>query len=336
MVLHVDLDQFVVAVELLRHPELRGKPVLVGTGGPDQRGVVAGASYEARERGVHSGTPLRTAAARCPEAVFLLADQDAYLDSSAAVMQALGEVGGVLEVAGWDEAFLLVTTANPQQFSRQVQQLVHARTQLHCSVGIGDNKLRAKIASALAKPAGVFRLDAGNWVAVMADKPTEALLGVGLKTARRLEANGIRTVGELARAGLAEMAAVFGPNIGPWLVATAYGYDSSPVTDAPYQPRSHGHEVTYQQDLQDPAAVRDEVVRLAALVVADLDREGLLARRVVVKVRDSRFATSTHGVTLPEPTRRREALERAAVAALERFRLVSPLRLIGVRAELVN
>src|SRR5690606_12593179 len=156
VVLHVDLDQFVVAVELLRHPELRGKPVLVGTGGPDQRGVVAGASYEARERGVHSGTPLRTAAARCPEAVFLLADQDAYLDSSAAVMQALGEVGGVLEVAGWDEACLLVTTANPQQFSRQVQQLVHARTQLHCSVGIGDNKLRAKIASALAKPAGVF------------------------------------------------------------------------------------------------------------------------------------------------------------------------------------
>ena len=139
-------------------------------------------------------------------------------------------MGGVLEVAGWDEAFLLVTTANPQQFSRQVQQL-HARTQLHCSVGIGDNKLRAKIASALAKPAGVFRLDAelGGSDGGQADRSAP---GGGLKTARRLEANGIRTVGELARAGLAEMAAVFGPNIGPWLVATAYGYDSSPVTDA--------------------------------------------------------------------------------------------------------
>src|SRR5690606_1087290 len=111
---------------------------------------------------------------------------------------------------------------------------------------------------------------------------------------------------------------------------------SSPVTDAPYQPRSHGHEVTYQQDLQDPAAVRDEVVRLAALVVAGPDREALLPRRGGAKVPDSRFATSTRAVTLPAPTRRREALERAAVAALERFRLVSRLRLIGVRAELVN
>nr|WP_218889105.1 DNA polymerase IV [Saccharopolyspora hordei] len=336
VVLHVDLDQFIVAVELLRHPELRGRPVLVGgSGDPTQRGVVAGASYEAREAGVRSGTPLRTAAARCPDAVFLPADNETYLAASAEVMDALHELGGILEVAGWDEAFMLVDTDDAEQTARVVQRQVRERTALACSVGIGDNKLRAKLASGFAKPAGVFRLDATNWVAVMAELPTDALWGVGAKTAKKLAARGIATVGDLARAEMADLAGVFGPNIGPWLVALAHGYDSTPVTDEPYRARSRGREVTFQRDLRDVEQVRAEVRRLSHVVAADLAAEDALARRVVVKVRNSSFATHTHGVSLPSPTRDAEVLERAARSALDRFPLDRPVRLVGVRAELV-
>ncbi|GAA0518042.1 DNA polymerase IV [Saccharopolyspora thermophila] len=335
VVLHVDLDQFIVAVELLRHPELRGRPVLVGgSGDPTQRGVVAGASYEARRFGVRSGTPLRTAAARCPEAVFLPADRETYLAASEDVMAALREVGGIVEVAGWDEAFMLVDTDDAERTARFVQQHVRERTALACSVGIGDNKLRAKLASGLAKPAGVFRLDVSNWVEVMADRPTDALWGVGAKTAKKLAARGIATVGELAATPMADLAGEFGPNIGPWLVALAHGYDSTPVTDEPYQARSHGREVTFQRDLHDVAAVRAEIARLSRTVADDLAADDALARRVVVTVRDSRFATRTHGVSLSEPTRDAAAIAAAARTALDRFPLDRPVRLVGVRAEI--
>ncbi|MGI8311614.1 DNA polymerase IV [Saccharopolyspora hattusasensis] len=337
VVLHVDLDQFIVAVELLRHPELRGRPVLVGgSGDPKERGVVAGASYEAREFGVRSGTPLRTAAARCPEAVFLPADRETYLVASADVMAALREVGGILEVAGWDEAFMLVDTEGAEFTARSVQRHVRERTALACSVGIGDNKLRAKLASGLAKPAGVFRLDVSNWVEVMASRPTDALWGVGAKTAKKLAARGIATVGDLARTAMADLVGEFGPNIGPWLVALAHGYDSTPVTDEPYQARSHGREVTFQKDLRDEAEMRSEITRLSRVVADDLAVEDALARRVVVKVRDSRFATHTHGVSLPAPTREADAIERAAQTALGRFPLDRPVRLLGVRAEIAR
>ncbi|MDA3644425.1 DNA polymerase IV [Saccharopolyspora indica] len=335
IVLHVDLDQFIVAVELLRHPELRGRPVLVGgSGDPTQRGVVAGASYEARAAGVRSGTPLRTAASRCPEAVFLPADNETYLAASADVMSALRDLGGLLEVAGWDEAFMLVDTDDAEQTARVVQQQVRERTALACSVGIGDNKLRAKIASGFAKPAGVFRLEMANWVEVMAELPTDALWGVGAKTAKKLAARGIATVGDLARTKMADLAGEFGPNIGPWLVALAHGYDSTPVTEEPEEARSHGREVTFQRDLRDVEEMRAEVRRLSHVVADDLAVEDKVARRVVVKVRDSSFATHTHGVSLLNPTRDAEALERAARTALDRFPLDRPVRLLGVRAEL--
>jgi DNA polymerase IV len=335
VVLHVDLDQFIVAVELLRNPELRGRPVLVGgSGDPNERGVVAGASYEARERGVKSGTPLRTAATRCPEAVFLPSDRETYLAASAEVMGVLGELGGILEVAGWDEAFMLVDAEDAQDAARHVQRSVHESTALHCSVGIGDNKLRAKLASGMAKPAGVFRLDVGNWVEVMAEKPTDALWGVGAKTAKKLAARGIATVADLARTPMDELAGEFGKNIGPWLVALAHGYDSSPVTDEPFRARSHGREVTFQRDLRELEPVRAEITRLARQVAEDLAADETLARRVVVKVRDSRFGTHTHGVTLDEPTREAAPIELAAQRALDRFSLDRPIRLLGVRAEL--
>lgn len=332
-VLHVDLDQFIVAVELLRHPELRGGPVLVGgVGDPTRRGVVAGASYEAREYGVRSGTPLRTAASRCPGATFLPVDTDTYLAASADVMAVLRGFGGVLEETGWDEAFLLLDTVDACATARDVQRAVRAETDLASSIGIGDNKLRAKIASGLAKPAGVFRLDVRNWVEVMSERPTDALHGVGAKTTKRLAAHGIGTVADLARANGAELAAEFGPAIGPWLIALAHGFDTSPVTDEPYQPRSHGREVTFDTDITEPDRVREEVRQLARTVTAELAEADLRAERAVVKLRDARFATHTHGHRLD--TTRSDALECAALVALERFTIDRPIRLVGVRAEL--
>lgn len=333
-VLHVDLDQFIVAVELLRRPELRGRPVLVGgTGDPARRGVVAGASYEARAHGVRSGTPLRTAAARCPEAVFLPLDRPAYEAASAEFLAALRALAAVVEPAGWDEAYLLASAEDLAGFAREVQAAVRARTALSCSVGIGDNKLRAKLASGLAKPGGVARLDAGNWDEVMATRPAGALQGIGRKSAARLAELGIGTVGELATADLAAMAAAFGPTIGPAMVATARGLDADPVRAQPPAARSHGREITFQQDLSDPAALRWHLRRLAGQVAADLAAGGELARRVVVKVRQRPFVTRTHGVGLAVPTRDPALLAEATAAAFARHELTRPVRLLGVRAE---
>jgi len=200
-ILHVDLDQFIAAVEILRHPELRGKSVVVGgSGDPSQRGVVSTASYEARRYGVASGMPLRTAARRCPEAVFLPVDGPAYHAASDQVMATLRTLPAVVEVAGWDEAFLEVDSDDPVSFARELQRAVLDRTGLSCSVGIGQNKLHAKIASGMDKPGGVFVLTAENWFDVMGSRPVEALWGVGGKTGRRLAAFGIRTVRDLAGA----------------------------------------------------------------------------------------------------------------------------------------
>ena len=184
-VLHVDLDQFIAAVEVLRNPDLAGRPVIVGgRGDPTERGVVSTASYEAREHGVGSGMPLRTAARKVPDAVFLPVDADTYTEVSNVVMDTLRGLGVVVEVLGWDEAFLGVDTDDPEAVARTVQTAVFDATGLHCSVGIGDNKLRAKIATGFGKPRGMFRLTRDNWFAVMGDRGTDALWGIGSRTAK--------------------------------------------------------------------------------------------------------------------------------------------------------
>jgi len=333
----VDLDEFIAAVEILRRPELAGRPVVVGgDGDPTKRGVVSTANYEARRYGIRSGMPLRTAYRRCPEAVFLPVDAEAYLAASREVMATLRTFPAVVEVAGWDEAFLEVRTDDPEGLARDIQRRVLERTGLRCSVGIGDNKLRAKLASGFAKPAGVFRLTREEWAGVMEGLPTDALWGIGRKTARKLEALGIRTVGQLARADEGLLARTFGPRIGPWLRRLATGEDATPVTAEPYVPKGRGIERTYQEDVVDPAEVRRLVAGLARELAAALAPEGRPAVRVVVKVRFAPFDTHTRGVSLAAPTLDPAALEAAALAALDRFELDRPVRLLGVRAELAG
>jgi DNA polymerase-4 len=333
-VLHVDLDQFIAAVEMLRRPELRGRPVVVGADGdPTKRGVVSTASYAAREHGVHSGLALRTAARRCPHAVFLPVDRAAYESASAQVMATLREFDAVVEVLGWDEAFLAVEDPDPEAVARRIQARVKGSTGLDCTVGIGANKLQAKIATGFGKPAGLFRLTDENWFAVLGGRPTDALWGIGAKTARRLAALGISTVRELAGANTDLLARSLGPATGPWLVRLARGGDMSPVSDAPHVARSRSRETTFQDDLDDWALARREVVRLTALVAEDVAAEQRCVVRVVVKVRYAPFHTHTHGQRIGTPTTEAAILEQAALAALDRFADRRPVRLLGVRAE---
>jgi DNA polymerase-4 len=330
----MDLDEFIAAVEILRRPELEGRPVVVGgDGDPHKRGVVSTANYVARGFGIRSGMALRTAFKRCPEAVFLPVDAEAYLAASREVMDALRTFPAVVQEAGWDEAFLAVESDDPEALAREIQARVHERTRLWCSIGVGDNKLRAKLASGFAKPRGVFRLVAANWSEVMGLRPTSELWGIGRKTSAKLDELGIAMVRDLANADDEVLARRFGPRIGPWLRELAIGEDASPVTDEPYVPRGHGREHTYQRDLADPDEVRRNVAEIARELMEDVRRDGRPAARVVVKVRFAPFFTSTHGAALPEPTTDAGAIEAAALTALERFELDRPVRLLGVRVE---
>ena len=336
-VLHVDLDQFIAAVEVLRHPELRGRPVVVGgDGDPTKRGVVSTASYEARACGVHSGLPLRTAARRCPDAVFLPVDREVYEAASTEVMATLRKVDAVVEVLGWDEAFLAVDSDDPEAVARQIQERVRAATRLDCTVGIGQNKLQAKLATGFGKPAGTFRLTHETWFEVLGDLPTTALWGIGSKTAGRLAKLGIDTVNDLAATDPQALASHLGPATGPWLVQIARGQHRSRVDAAPYRARSRSRETTFQQDIHDWGEVRGEVARLARLVAQDVASEQRPATRIVVKVRYAPFTTHTHGQPLAAPTLDATAIEQAALAALDRFTAQRPVRLLGVRAEFAD
>jgi nucleotidyltransferase/DNA polymerase involved in DNA repair len=357
-VLHVDMDQFLAAVEQLRNPELRGKPVVVGgDGDPTKRGVVSTASYEAREFGVHSGMPLRTAAKRCPDCVFLPVDADVYNTVSERVMTVLREAGGPVEVLGWDEAFVGAETDDPEQYARGLIADVKAATELDCSVGIGNNKLQAKIATSFGKPAGVGRLTTATWFPTLGDRAPDAIWGIGAKTTAKLAALGITTVRQLADADPQRLAKEFGPTTGPWLVLLGNGVGEREVDPTPYVPRSHGREVTFQRNLTDWAEVAEEIARLARQVAAEVtDRP---VARVVVKVRYAPFVTITHGTTLPpsqrwppgaqpvaeplpldepSPTAGSWAVvfEQAAAAALTQFTPGRAVRLLGVRAEFAD
>ncbi|MEP9361997.1 DNA polymerase IV [Nocardioides sp. CN2-186] len=349
-VLHVDLDQFIAAVEVLRRPELAGLPVVVGgRGDPTERGVVSTASYEAREFGVGSGMPLRVAARKCPEAIFLPVDREAYDEASEAVMTTLrglewGGVRVVVQVLGWDEAFVAAgdghgDLGDPREFAQHVRAEVLAATRLHCSVGIGDNKLRAKIATDFGKPRGVWQLTADNWTEVMGERPTTALWGIGGRTAKKLTALGIDTVDQLAASDVRVLAAELGPTMGPWFHRLGRGEDSSPVDASPWVPRAHGREETFQEDLDDRDEIESAVRRITERVLADIDAEGRPAARVGVKVRFKPFFTVSRSLTLPEPTTDLATLADAAVSLLDRIEDIDagrPVRLLGVRLEMVS
>jgi DNA polymerase-4 len=334
-VLHVDLDQFIAAVEVLRRPELAGKAVIIGgRGDPTERAVVSTASYEARAYGVGSGMPLRIAARKVPDAVILPVDQDAYLAASEEVMAVLhSQPGATVQVLGWDEAFVGVQTEDPEAYARQLQHAVLEKTRLHCSVGIGDTLVRAKVATSFGKPAGVFRLTEDNWLDVMGSRSTIELWGVGTKVSRRLATLGIETVAGLAASNPEDLVPEFGPKMGPWYAQLGRGDGARLVDDTPWVARGHSRETTFQRDLTEPAQIDDAVRELAARVLEDVASEGRPVIGLTLKVRYAPFFTKTYARKIPETSDPAEVLGRTLelVAKIEPDR---PIRLLGLRAEM--
>ncbi|WP_424076209.1 DNA polymerase IV [Mycobacterium sp.] len=342
IVLHVDLDQFLASVELRRHPELVGLPVIVGGNGDptEPRKVVTCASYEAREFGVHAGMPLRSAARRCPPnsgVTFLPSDPAAYDAASDEVMGLLRDLGHPVEVWGWDEAYLGLEAGDAIEVAEQIRTIVLSETGLSCSVGISDNKQRAKVATGFAKPAGVFALTDANWMSVMADRPVDALWGVGPKTAKKLAALDITTVGQLAHSDAELLTSTFGPRTGLWLLLLAKGGGDTEVSAAPWVPRSRSHVVTFARDLTDRAEMDQAVADLARRTLDDvmaMTPKARIVARVAVTVRTATFYTRTKIRKLAEPSTDPDVIVAAALQILDLFELDRPVRLIGVRLEL--
>ena len=345
-VLHIDLDQFLASVELRRHPELAGLPVIVGGNGDptEPRKVVTCASYEAREFGVRAGMPLRAAARRCPDATFLASDPAAYDAASDQVMGLLRDLGHPVEVWGWDEAYLGLKAGDagrdagdpidPIEVAEQIRTVVLSETRLSCSVGISDNKQRAKVATGFAKPAGIFELTDANWMNLMADRPVDALWGVGPKTAKKLAALGITTVWELAHSDAELLTTTFGPRTGLWLLLLAKGGGDTDVSAEPWVPRSRSHVVTFPHDLTDRAEMDLAVTELAQRAVDDVLASARIVIRVAVTVRTATFYTRTKIRKLPAPTTDPDVITAAALRVLDLFELDRPVRLLGVRLEL--
>jgi DNA polymerase-4 len=344
-VLHLDLDQFIAAVEIRRRPELRGRPVVVGGDGDPTRPrqVVATASSEARRYGVRSGMPMRTALRRCPEAVFLPSDHAAYEAASAEVWAVVRELPVTVEAWGWDEGFLGSDTDDPVTLARQARSLIRSRTGLTCCIGIGDNKLRAKLATVFAKApagvppeaaAGVAMLTEATWVPIMGPRPTDALWGIGSRTSAKLADAGITTVAQLAAADEALLAERFGPTTGPWLRRLARGEGDREVTDVPWVPRGRSHEETYPEDVVDRAEIESRLRGLARRVTEEVVADGRVVTGVSIKVRFAPFLTSTRVTRLRRPTTDPGVVADSAVRLLDRYDRLRPVRLLGVRVEL--
>jgi DNA polymerase-4 len=335
-VLHVDLDQFLAAVEVLRRPELAGRPVVVGGDGDPTRPrqVVATASYEARAFGVGSGMPLARALKLCPDAVFLPSDRPAYDAASEEVMATLRSFPVAVEELGWDEAFVGATTDDPEALAEQLKAAVLDRTRLTCAVGIGETKLQAKMATGFAKPGGVARLTRSVWLETFGEQPVTVLWGIGPRIAGRLGELGIRTVRELAFADTAALAAEFGPRIGPSLRIIGLGGDDSPVVDEPRRAKGRSREETFEHDLVDPEDVLAQLDRLATEVTRSVVADGRVVTHVGVKVRTPSFFTSNRIGKLEEPTTDPAVVVAKAREVFDRFEPFRAVRLLGVRVVL--
>jgi DNA polymerase-4 len=334
-ILHVDLDAFFAAVEQRDRPELRGKPVIVGGGGPDQRGVVSAASYEARAFGVHSAMPLRTAGRLCPHGVFLPVDGRKYQQASREVMAILRRFTDQVQPISIDEAFLDVTGSRQlfgdgEAIARAIKQAVRDEVRLTASVGVATTKLVAKIGSDLRKPDGLVVVPPGEEAAFLAPLPISRLWGVGEKTAAALRDFGVVTIGDLASLPPAAMERRFGKH-GAALVARAHGIDADRVaTGEPA--KSIGHEHTFGSDTAEREKIERTVLGMADGVAWRLRAAGLKAATITLKLRDTNFVTISRQTTLDTPADLTEPIYRAAIELLRRELHGQKIRLVGVTA----
>jgi DNA polymerase-4 len=326
---HLDLDAFYVSVELGRRPELRGRPVVVAGSGP--RAVVTTASYEARRYGIFSATPASRARRLCPDAVFIAPDFPAYRERSGEVMAILREHFERVEVVGLDEAYVdLGELERPKAAARRLKLAVRERTGLNSSIGIGPNKLVAKVASDAEKPDGFVCLSGEEARERFAGAPPGLLPGIGPKTAARLEAHGVTSLRALASTPEEELAGWLGARLGRELRRLARFEDERPL-ELVRVPKSESRETTFPVDLRGMAALEPELEKLSIELCERLERRGQAGRTVGIKVRLEDFSTHTRDRSLPQPTNDPALVGSVAAELLRRFDPVRPVRLLGVR-----
>jgi DNA polymerase-4 len=332
-ILHIDMDAFFSSVEQKRHPELVGKPVVVGGGGdPTKRGVVSTASYEARKFGIHSAMPLRTAYRLCPDAVFLPVDYEEYSSVSEKIKEILREFTPIVEDVGIDEAFLDISSLDKPSdgIAEEIKKRIKDEIDLTSSIGIAPNKLLAKMASDIQKPNGLTIITEEDVARHIWPLPVRKLWGVGPKTEAYLKDMGIKSIGELAALSLERLIEEFGQSYGSYLYEASRGIDESPLVTH-WEPRSISRETTFQKDVDNWQVIAKTLAELTKDVVTSMKEEGYQGRTMTVKVRFSDFKTYTRAKTLAESTDSLEEIRRAAFDCLKRVELNKKVRLIGMR-----
>jgi DNA polymerase-4 len=332
-ILHLDMDAFFAAVELLRRPDLKGKPVVIGgRGDPSRRGVVSTATYEARAFGIRSAMPLRTALKLCPQAIFLPVDFAQYRIYSEKFKTVMRSSSALMQDRGIDEAYLDISAVDraSDEIAREIKLGILESTGLTCSIGIAPNKLLAKMASELQKPDGLTILAATDVETRIWPLHVRKLPGIGPKTEARLAELGARTIGELAALPVEFLVERFGRSSGAFLHRAAHGDDDSPVVTES-EPKSRSRETTFQEDTGDWQTIARTIAALAREVTEDLRGEGYRARSIGIKLRFADFETHTRVRTLPEPTDAEAAIRKAAFECLGRVKLDRRVRLLGVR-----
>ena len=334
-ILHVDMDAFFASIEVRDQPGLAGKPVIVGA--LASRGVVLSATYEARAFGVRSAIPVSQARRLCPHAIFVPPRRGAYAAASREIMRIFREVTPEVEPLSLDEAFLDVSGAirrlgPPAHIAALIRADVRAHQGLTCSVGVATSKFVAKLASTLSKPDGMRVVPADQVLGFLHPLPVSALWGVGEQTGRALARLGLRTVGDIAHTPVDTLQRDLGAAAGAHLAALAWGRDERPVVSRP--DKSIGAEETFPTDVDDPAVIRRELLRLSGRTAQGLRAGGYVARTVVVKLRLANFKTITRSRTLSEPTDLAKKIYDTACELYGASGLDSRarLRLAGVRA----
>jgi len=337
IIFHVDMDQFFAAVEEQLRPELKGKPVVVGADpkGGKGRGVVSTCNYEARKYGIKSGMPITRAWKLCPEATFLPLNIPLYIQVSSRIMNILRSYSEKFESWGLDEAFLDVSSRvenieQAKELATQIKKEIYEKEGLTCSVGIGPNKLIAKIASDMQKPDGMTVVEEKDVKAFLEPLDVDRLLWVGKKTARKLNELGVMTIGDLARYDPSVLVDKFGM-LGTQLYLYAQGQDRSEV-GFEGEVKSIGRNITFEKDTSDWDLVLKVLYRLCEAVHKELDQNHFLFKTVTITVRYENFETHTHGRTLPFLTSRLDDIKKTANELLQPYlRPERKIRLIGAR-----
>ncbi len=351
---HLDMDAFYASVELLRYPELRGQPVVIGGRSLHQpaiksdgsrefarlrdyagRGVVTTSTYEARALGVFSAMGMMKAAKLAPEAWLLPADFEAYRHYSRLFKQAVSDIAPQIEDRGIDEIYIDLTdlAQDSVMLAQRIKQAVRDATGLSCSIGIAPNKLLAKICSELDKPDGITLLTMDDVPTRIWPMAVRKINGIGPKASEKLAAMGIQTIGELANQPQAFLSQHFGNRYSEWLYQAARGLDDRPVTTSS-EPKSISRETTFERDLHvkaDRAKLSDVFTRLCVQVAGDLRRKGYVGKTIGIKLRYDDFKTLTRDLSLPNGTDDADEIRRAAGECLKRAPLEQRLRLLGVR-----